>query len=346
LKSGPTPTTISVETMVIFDPGIHDLATPDGLAERPASIEWEDRVYGHVAIDDPQVLELVRSPTFERLKGVQQAGPSALAFPFKDVTRYEHSLGVFTLLGMLGAPRREQVAGLLHDISHTAFSHAVDFIVTSEEQDHHEGLKPLMLERPDIAAALGRMGYSPREFFDDSIYPLLEQPIPLLCADRLDYFLRDGLACGVVDRAFVHGILSHLTVVESRIVLTDVAVARQAVRLYEVMNHEWWASPVEAFIYNEFADALREGFRLGVLHTDDLMTEDAAVLAALDASGSPLITGKLETIRHFRPERAQGYQPRIVPKARWLDPPVFSGSQVRRLSELDRVDQDRDIPPG
>ena len=41
------------------------------------------------------------------------------------------------------------------------------------------------------------------DFYDDSIYPLLEQPIPWLCADRLDYFLRDGSACGVVTADFV-----------------------------------------------------------------------------------------------------------------------------------------------
>ena len=91
----------------------------------------------------PGSSSLIGCPTFQRLKGVRQAGPSALAFPFKDVTRYEHSLGVFALLRRLRAPRREQVAGLLHDISHTAFSHAVDFVFTSEEQDHHEQLKPL-----------------------------------------------------------------------------------------------------------------------------------------------------------------------------------------------------------
>ena len=170
-------------------------------------MHWQDRVYGRISVEDAGILDLIGCPTFQRLKGVMQAGPSALAFPFKDVTRFEHSLGVFVLLRRLRAPRREQVAGLLHDISHTAFSHAVDFVFTSQEQDHHEHLKPLMLDRPDLARALARLGYSPRDFYDDSIYPLLEQPIPLLCADRLDYFLRDGLACGVVTSDFVERIL-------------------------------------------------------------------------------------------------------------------------------------------
>jgi uncharacterized protein len=268
------------------------------------------------------------------LKGVRQAGPSALAFPFKDVTRYEHSLGVFILLRRLRAPRREQVAGLLHDISHTAFSHAVDFVFTSTEQDHHEQLKPLMLDRPDISRALAGLGYSPCDFYDDSVYPLLEQPIPVLCADRLDYFLRDGLACDVVKPEFVKRILGCLAVVDHRIVLTDVTVAHEATALFATMNRDWWASPVEAFIYNEFADALREGLRLGAIEHDDLLTEDMLVLEKLEAAGSRRIAKKLQLIRQLDPELALDYVPRIVPKERWLDPPVLIKSEVQQLSSL------------
>jgi uncharacterized protein len=298
-------------------------------------MHWDDRVYGVVAIDEPAILDLIDCPTFRRLAGVRQAGPSALAFPFKNVTRFEHSLGVFLLLRRLGADRREQVAGLLHDISHTAFSHAVDFIISSVEQDHHERLKPLMLDRPDLATALGRLGYKPCEFYDDSIYPLLERPLPWLCADRLDYFLRDGMACGVVLRDAADRILAGLAVADDLIVMTDADVAREAVALFEVMNRDWWASETEAFIYNEFADAIREALRLGILRPDDLMTEDDVVLAQLDAADVPLIRHKLHSIRHFRPESVSGYAPRVVPKARWLDPPVRIGQAVERLSLLE-----------
>jgi uncharacterized protein len=295
----------------------------------------QDRVYGRASIEDPRILDLIESPTFQRLKGVRQAGPSALAFPFKDVTRFEHSLGVFLLLRRLRAPRREQVAGLLHDISHTAFSHAVDFVFTSTEQDHHEHLKPLMLERPDIMQALAALGFAPCEFYDDTVYPLLEQPIPLLCADRLDYFMRDGLACGVVSTDFVERVMSSMAVVDKKIVLRDVGVAREATALFATMNRDWWASPTEAYVYNEFADALREGLRLGVLNRDDLMTEDSVVLAKLDASKSRKIARKLDAIRHLQPDATQGYVARIVPKERWLDPPVQLNGSIERLSALD-----------
>ncbi|WP_406693380.1 HD domain-containing protein [Singulisphaera sp. Ch08] len=293
-----------------------------------------DRVYGEVTIDDPDVVALIACPTFQRLQGIKQAGPSAFAFPFKKVTRLEHSLGVYLLLRRLGADRREQVAGLLHDISHTAFSHAVDFIVSSAEQDHHEGLKPEFLERPDLVAALKTLGFKPAEFYDDSIYPLLERPLPWLCADRLDYFFRDGLACGAATPESVARFLAHLTVIDRTIVFTNAEVAREATAAYALMNREWWASPTEAYIYNEFADALREGLRIGLIQKDDLLSDDASVMAILESSTNPLISEKLDRIVRFRPERLEGYSPRVIPKVRWLDPPVQVVGSYQKLSEL------------
>ncbi len=147
-----------------------------------------------------------------------------------------------------------------------------------------------------------RLGFAPSDFYDDSIYPLLEQPLPWLCADRLDYFLRDGSACGVV-QARLRGARAGLSaVVDGKLALGSVDVAREAVALFETMNRQWWAGPVEAYIYNEFADALREGIRTGILQFDDLMTDDAFVLARLDSSGNALIAEKLASVRLPRPE--------------------------------------------
>jgi hypothetical protein len=302
------------------------------------SMRWRDRVYGDVSIDDPAILALIECPTFQRLQGIRQAGPSAFAFPFKTVTRFEHSLGVHLLLGRLGADRKEQVAGLLHDVSHTAFSHAVDFVFASDEQDHHEALKPEFLERPDLALAIAALGYAPSDFFDDARHPLLERPLPWLCADRLDYFLRDGMACGVIDEATARRVLDHVVVVDRTIAFDDPAVARVARERFAEMNRDWWASATEAYIYNEFADALREGFRLGVLTRSDLFQDDLHVLERLRTAGSPLIDLKLDHITRFDPDRLSGFVPRVIPKKRWLDPPVATERGLRRLSELEQAE--------
>lgn len=287
-------------------------------------MHWNDRVYGEVAIDDPRILDLIACPTFQRLKGIKQAGPSAFAFPFKTVTRYEHSVGVFLLLRRLGACFKEQIAGLLHDLSHTAFSHAVDFVITTDQQDHHESLKPIFLAKPDIIAAIRGLGFVPDDFLDDSRFRLLERPLPLLCADRIDYFLRDGIACGVLSHADASRILNDLVVEDETILFKHQAIADEAVTGFAEMNRVWWASDTEAYIYNTFADALREGLRTGTLTKADLLEDDDFVLRKLEASGNTLIREKLAELMDFRPDRLAGFVPNVIPKMRWIDPPVRS----------------------
>lgn len=296
-------------------------------------MRWRDRVYGESVIDDEGILALIACPEFERLKRIRQAGPSVFAHPFKTVTRFEHSLGVYLLLRRLGADRREQVAGLLHDISHTAFSHAVDFVFSSEEQDYHERIKPEVLCRPDLAGAIRNLGFHPDEFVDDSIYPLLERPLPSLCADRIDYFLRDGIACSVVPPDFPRRLLDHLAVFDRAIVITDRRVAAETVDLFSIMNRDWWAGPTESYIYNEFADALIEALRLKILTREDFLRDDDRLMSLLLASDSPLIREKLARVQAPDVDLIASLVPRVTPKTRWLDPPVLEQGVLKRYSE-------------
>jgi HD superfamily phosphohydrolase len=297
-------------------------------------MHFNDRVYGYIELSESPLLDLIRTPTFQRLRGIRQAGPSALAYPFKVVTRFEHSIGVFVLLRTLGASQLEQVAGLLHDISHTAFSHAVDFVYESEEQDHHEEIKAEFLHRPDLARALAALGYRPDQFEDDSIYGLLERPLPALCADRIDYFLRDGLTCGVLSPQLIASILASLIVIDGSIGLTDRDTAIRMRDHFAIMNNRWWASPAEAYIYNEFADAMRLAMQAGTLHREDFLLDDQHVLACLRSARHPLIREKLHRIHHFNPDCAANYTPRVPPKQRIIDPPVLHEGALVPLSRL------------
>ncbi len=264
-------------------------------------MRWSDRVYGETRIDDPGIERLIETTTFQRLKGVMQAGPSALAFGYKTVTRFEHSLGVYTLLTRLGAAKLERVAGLLHDLSHTAFSHAVDFLYTSDEQDYHEGLKPLFINKPDIRSAIMDLGFDPSQFLDDSVHTILERPLPVLCEDRVDYFLRDGIACGAIDASQAGDLLGSLVVVEGVLAFDSIDQAILGRDLYAKMNKDFWASPTEGFIYNEFAVALGEALDEGLLTREDLLSDDASVLAILQSAGAGV---DLESNRPHRPFRS------------------------------------------
>src|SRR5581483_8929060 len=86
-------------------------------------------VMGDIDERNPIILDLINSQAIQRLKEIDQSGPN----PYFNkrcphFSRYDHSLGVYALLKRFGASTQEQVAGLMHDASHTAFSHIADLI--------------------------------------------------------------------------------------------------------------------------------------------------------------------------------------------------------------------------
>ena len=156
-------------------------------------MEIIDRVYGRQEIRETVLIELVRSRPLARLKGINQAGVSKYLNLRKDVTRFEHSVGVMLLLRKFQASIVEQIAGLLHDVPHTAFSHVADFVHINEHHEFHELFHEQVIAASEIPQILKKHGI-PELVIHPEKFSLLEQKIPDLCADRIDYALRDFMA--------------------------------------------------------------------------------------------------------------------------------------------------------
>ena len=89
--------------------------------------EKVDTFYGSIDVQEPVLIDLIHSPAVQRLKRVHQYGVAFYTTHKENYTRYDHSLGVFAILRLKEASLQEQIAGLLHDVSHTAFSHVGDW---------------------------------------------------------------------------------------------------------------------------------------------------------------------------------------------------------------------------
>ncbi|PIZ82416.1 MAG: hypothetical protein CO042_03345 [Parcubacteria group bacterium CG_4_9_14_0_2_um_filter_41_8] len=155
-------------------------------------ITIQDRVYGEFEIDDPLAIELINLPEFTRLKQMDQFGCYKYGFEQADVTRFEHSLVVYNLLRHFNASHEAQITGLLHDVSHTVFSHVIDYVrgdragQATADRDHIN-----IVGQGEIRRLLDEADFDYKRISEIELFSLLDVDLPDICCDRMDYFLRD-----------------------------------------------------------------------------------------------------------------------------------------------------------
>lgn len=302
-------------------------------------MEYRDVVYGSQTIDEPVLLALMDASTLRRLRGVLQHGITALIGITRPVTRFEHSVGVMLLARRLGASLPEQIAALLHDVSHTAFSHVIDYVFQGHNsQSYHDDVKDAYIATTELPDLLAEYGFNWRDFLDDESFTLLEQPAPRLCADRLDYFLRDSLDLDLASPAEVQRALDHLVVHDERIVTDDVQAARWLADTYLAADDASWANFREVGLYELAARAIRRALEIGVIGREDLWQTDRVLWQTLHDAPDPALQRRLALVspetRFEWDEESPTF--RVSTKLRTLDPDVLLPSgEVRPLSRLD-----------
>src|SRR3989344_3604911 len=242
-------------------------------------MEIIDRVYGRQEIRETVLIELVRSRPLARLKGINQAGVSKYLNLRKDVTRFEHSVGVMLLLRKFQASIVEQIAGLLHDVPHTAFSHAADFVFKRGEiGTFHESFLRQIVFASEIPNILTKHGFDPERVIDEHNFTPLEQNIPKLCADRIDYSLRDISSDNIFSSKDVNDILQALTTHKGRFVMTDEKVAYFYAKAFMDQCLNSWNSPQTLAAFELFGQMVRRALEVKVLNEQDLFLTDDEVI--------------------------------------------------------------------
>jgi uncharacterized protein len=301
-------------------------------------MEYQDDVYGTVSITEPVLLDLMDSQVLQRLRGVLQHGISALIGITQPVTRFEHSVGAMLLIRRLGGGLEEQIAALLHDASHTAFSHVIDYVFDGHDsQSYHDEQKERFLAQTDAPVVLARHGYDWRAFLQEADFPLLEQPAPRLCADRLDYFLRDAQGLGLANQAEVALALAHLVVADGRIATDSLEVARWLGNTFMAADDASWANFREVGLYELTAQAIRRGLTVGAITEADIWGTDEPFWAKLNEHPD----GELQrTLALVRPETSFAWDEAdptfwVSTKLRAIDPDVVVNGRLHPLSTLD-----------
>lgn len=301
-------------------------------------MNYQDKVYGSVTIDEPILWKVMESGAMERLKGVLQHGITGLIGITAPVSRFEHSVGAMLLVRRLGASLAEQIAALLHDVSHTAFSHVIDYVFDGHDsQSYHDEQKEAYIARTDLPLLLSRYGYSWPQLVQEEHFPLLEQPAPRLCADRLDYFLRDSLDLGLATAVEVAFALEHLVVANGRIATNSLQAAQWLAYTYIQADDASWANFREVGLYELTAQAIKRGLAVGAMRQADIWRTDQPVWDKLNAHPDAELQALLRQVSPQTEFVWDEANPTfwVSTKIRSIDPDVVVGGELRPLSSLD-----------
>ena len=306
-------------------------------------------VYGNCTVTEPVLCELINSNAFNRLKGVHQYGIVHYIHQSKlPYTRYIHSLGVFFLLRQYGATIKEQIAGLLHDVSHTVFSHVGDHLmdeahaVIDQSKDAYQDEKHLwILSQTDVADILAKYDRALESInHKNGNFNMLEQELPDICADRLEYNLYGGLAEGWLTQEDIDGILSALHYGDDRWFFDDQSQAKKLADISIRLCRELFAAPFNAGSYNATAQALMRAVEINLINYHDILfAQDDAMLALLNNSTDDIIKNCMYKALHAK-ELYVSCDNTVcdlsyIGKFRGINPWVKIGDALIRLTDCD-----------
>jgi HD superfamily phosphohydrolase len=274
-----------------------------GQTVRPAE-NIRDPLWDNIRID-PAALEVLDTPTVQRLRYIRQVGHSFLVYPGATHTRFEHALGAYHLtrralaaldeLGELEPVSRHecvavQLAALLHDIGHYPFSHALE----EAGFPSHEVLGVAKLSRGVLGELLRRIGGDefPREvgalISGTSASPLQGLISGTIDLDKVDYLSRDARMCGVpYGRVDVDRLLASLTLAEVGRGRHEIGIQEKGVSAlesllfakYQMYRNVYWHHAVRSATCM-FKRAVRLAVRQGLVNaeliaesTDDALME-------------------------------------------------------------------------
>ena len=302
-------------------------------------MKYHDKVYGDFEITEPVIIDLINSNPIQRLKYIDQAGYLEPFIPGSSRSRFDHSLGVYLLLKKFGATIEEQISGLIHDVSHSAFSHCIDYVLESgseKDHNHQDNIFDLFVRKSELPEIIKKYGYDFEYILDDKNFPLKERDLPDLCADRIDYSLRDSTVFKEIDNADYF--IDNLIIKDNSWIFNDVSSAKKYAELFLYINAKYYSGLESAVMFLTIGEYLKYSIQKKYISVDDLYTTDKQVLDKIEPhiNNDPhlsLLFDRLNNKIGYN-NNPNDYDGKVFCKSRIVDPLCVHGKDIKRLSDI------------
>lgn len=308
-----------------------------------------DKVYGEFEVNEPVLIDLLNSKTLNRLNGISMAGfyPAYPQISSDDMSRYYHSIGVFLLLRKYGASLEEQIAGLIHDVSHTAFSHTIDYIKENmEEQKNQSGQDDIhenFVKNSDIAEILKNHDIDVDYILEDKHFTLKENNVPDICADRIDYSLRQGFVLyNVIDEKEKNRILDSLINNNGTFMFKDFETAKFFAEFFWKMDDMEWSGMKSAIMFAISGKLFQRAIEMQYVTFDDFYNfNDKVIIEKIknNLDSDPVLKKYFEylnlPVEKYKNDK-ENHIRQVFCKVRKIDPQFISDNgKLLRVSDID-----------
>jgi len=298
-----------------------------------------DRVHGDIEITNPVIVDLINSHPMQRLKRISQDGAAHFLQPVRNVTRFEHSVGVWYLSYIYKRPIEEQIACLLHDTPHTAFSHVIDFVLDDESYTFHEKFTKQIIMDSEIPDILKKYNIDLEKVLNTKNFPLLENDLPNLSVDRWDYFMRDGYNIGYLPKLLAKKFIADVSIDKksTQFYFNNKRLGATFAVLFTSFSRLLWLGPNSHASYILLASAIKKAYDLKFITQDDFFTDDDTLFRKLKNTNNQEINElltKLTPSTTFEYATLDDAELINKNKPRSVDPLVMHKNKLVKVSTL------------
>lgn len=299
------------------------------------------------------LLEYIETPEMKRIGkialgcGTEYTNLCKVKYWYSNL---DHSVGVALIIWHFTHDKKQTLAGLFHDIAAPVFKHVIDFLNNDHERQESTEEKTIEIIKNSkmIRALLKRDNIKLEEVIDYKLYPIADNEIPQLSADRFEY----NFSCGLIfyrvwELDSIRECYNNVTILKNENGIVELGFKDLSIgeKYISIVSKIWpkWISNRDKIIMQFLADMIKAMNERGYIALEDLykLSEQEVIDKIINSDDKYLS----EAFKKFQEAEItydsdvplkNKYCVKIKSKRRYLIPLIQQGKKVIRIDKVSK----------